>query len=123
MPSTANQVARWLKLPRPLPSAKLLDPHTNLQLGAHYLAHLLKKWNGSLPLALASYNAGSGAVQRWLAKFQGNSLDEFVEEIPIDETRNYVKRVLKSWATYRLIYGLALPTNLGPFPSKAASLD
>ncbi len=123
MPSTANQVARWLKLPSPMPSAKLLDPHTNLQLGAHYLARLLKKWNGSLPLALASYNAGSRAVQRWLTNFQGNSLDEFVEEIPIDETRNYVKRVLKSWATYRLLYGLTLPTNLGPFPSKAASLD
>lgn len=104
MPSTAQAVARKLKLGR-VSVAELRDPDLNVRLGTAYLGELLERWKGNPALATASYNAGPGAVARWLGERKDLELDEFVEEIPIEETRNYVKRVLGSFTTYRLTYG------------------
>jgi len=104
MPSTARAVARELKLKEPS-IASLRDPDLNVRLGTAYLGQLLKRWKGNPALAAASYNAGPGAVARWLADRGHLEMDEFVEEIPIEETRNYVKRVLDSFTTYRLAWG------------------
>ena len=57
------------------------------------------------PLAIAGYNAGEGAVERWLAERGDLAMDEFMESIPYDETRNYTKRVLASYFTYSWLYG------------------
>ncbi|HYG67962.1 MAG TPA: lytic transglycosylase domain-containing protein, partial [Anaeromyxobacteraceae bacterium] len=103
---TAQQVARRLKLPRPT-SATLMTPEVNIRIGARYLGDLLRQFDGSVALALAAYNAGGGAVSRWLGQRGDRDLDEFVEEIPIEETRGYVKRVLRSFAAYQLLYGEA----------------
>jgi soluble lytic murein transglycosylase len=103
MPSTARAVASSLKIRRPTP-AKLLDPELNIRLGAAHLGQLLKRYNGNASLALASYNAGSSAVDRWRAGKESQPLDAWVEEIPLSETRGYVKRVLRSYNTYRLLY-------------------
>lgn len=104
MPATAQAVATSLKLGRVSP-ASLRDPDLNVRLGSSYLGSLLKRWKGNPALASASYNAGPGAVARWLRDRGDLELDEFVEEIPIEETRNYVKRVLTSFSAYRLTYG------------------
>ena len=56
-------------------------------------------------LAVAAYNVGEGAVRGWLRERGAMPLDEFIEEIPVQETRGYVKRVLRSYAAYRLLYG------------------
>ncbi len=101
---TAQSVARSLKLPRPS-RADLMNASLNVRLGARYLGELLRRFDGSVALALAAYNAGPGAVTRWLAARTGLEVDEFVEEIPVEETRGYVKRVLRSYAAYRLLYG------------------
>ncbi len=101
---TARQVARSLKLKRPS-RADLATPAISIQLGARFLGDLIRRFEGSVALALAAYNAGGGAVGRWLADRADLELDEFVEEIPIEETRGYVKRVLRSYAAYRLLYG------------------
>jgi soluble lytic murein transglycosylase len=103
MPATAQQVARryGIRLAR----AKLADASVNIQLGSRYLGELVRRFDGQVALAVAAYNAGPGAVSRWLEKRPGLELDEFVEEIPIEETRGYVKRVLRSYAAYRLLYG------------------
>ena len=55
---------------------------------------------------MAAYNAGAGSVRKFLARYPGDELDEFIEEIPFEETRFYVKRVLGSMATYQMLYGV-----------------
>jgi soluble lytic murein transglycosylase len=104
MPATASQVAARLKLARPS-RGDLLRPELNIRLGARYLADLVRQQGGEVALALASYNAGANAVARWRAAAPGLPLDEFVEQIPVDETRNYVKKVLRSYAAYVTLYG------------------
>jgi soluble lytic murein transglycosylase len=90
---------------RPPTRDDLEVPAVSIRIGARYLGDLLGRFGGSIPLALASYNAGPGAVARWLAARGDLDVDEFVEEIPYEETRVYVKRVLRSFAAYRILYG------------------
>jgi soluble lytic murein transglycosylase len=101
---TAQEVARSLKLGK-VSKAKLTEPSLNIRLGSRYLGTLVRRFEGSVALALAAYNAGGGAVNRWLETRRDLEIDEFVEEIPVEETRGYVKRVLRSYAAYRLLYG------------------
>jgi soluble lytic murein transglycosylase len=101
---TAQQVAARLKLPRPS-RGDLMQPALNIRIGARYLADLVRHQDGEVALALASYNAGAAAVARWRVAMPGLPLDEFVEQIPVDETRNYVKKVLRSYAAYVTLYG------------------
>ena len=103
MPSTAKAVARRLKIPNVTPR-RLLEPELNLQIGSAYLGELVKRFDGTEEYALAGYNAGGGAVVRWRRDRPSLELDEWVEEIPIAETRGYVKRVLRSYNTYQLLY-------------------
>jgi soluble lytic murein transglycosylase len=102
MPSTARMVARKLKL-HGYQTARLLDPETNIQIGGTYLGELYARFQHPA-LALASYNAGPGAVSGWLRARGSLPLDAFVEEIPLDETRGYVKRCLRSFAAYQFLY-------------------
>ncbi|WNG37480.1 transglycosylase SLT domain-containing protein [Archangium minus] len=104
MPSTAQAVARQLKLKKVTTQA-LLDPDLNIKLGAHYLGSLVKRFSGHTPFAVGSYNAGPLAIDRWRADRPGMPLDAWVEEVPIAETRGYIKRVLRSYNTYQLLYG------------------
>ncbi len=104
MPATAAEVAGKLKLHRPS-FAALLEPDLNIRLGAKYLSDLLVRAKGVKQFALAGYNAGEGAVGRWRQQYGDDEVDTWVENIPIDETRNYVKRVLRSYNTYRMLYG------------------
>jgi soluble lytic murein transglycosylase len=103
MPATAKEVARRLRL-RGFTNSRLLDPDTNIRIGATYLGELLAKFQHPA-LALASYNAGPGAVSAWIKQRGALPLDAFVEEIPLDETRGYVKRCLRSFAAYQYLYG------------------
>ena len=103
MPATAAGVAMQLKLKRPSTS-QLLEPDLNIRLGARYLADLVKRLGGVAPHAIASYNAGESAVARWKSSRPEAPLDMWVEEIPLQETRGYVKRVLRSYNTYKLLY-------------------
>jgi soluble lytic murein transglycosylase len=104
MVRTAGESAKKLALPAPS-AHDLTDPRLNIRLGAHHLGDLMKRFGGSAALALAAYNAGEGNARAWWRSRAGMSLDEFVEEIPIQETRGYVKRVLRSYAAYRMLYG------------------
>jgi peptidoglycan lytic transglycosylase len=101
---TAQGVAKRLKLGR-VRQADLMKPPIAIRIGAAYFGGLLKRYEGSEALALAAYNVGDGPVKRWLEQRGGLPLDAFVEEIPVQETRGYVKRVLRSYATYRFLYG------------------
>ncbi|HEX8435869.1 transglycosylase SLT domain-containing protein [Archangium sp.] len=104
MPSTAQAVARQLKLKK-VTTQSLLEPDINIKLGAHYLGSLIKGFSGHTPFAVGGYNAGPNAINRWRAERPGMPLDAWVEEVPIAETRGYIKRVLRSYNTYQLLYG------------------
>ncbi len=84
-------------------SDRLYDPQTNIIFGVHYLNGLLGELNNPL-FVVAGYNAGPQAVKRWISKSNISDLDFFVEEIPYDETRNYVKRVFANYWTYLKLY-------------------
>ncbi|HEY7534428.1 MAG TPA: tetratricopeptide repeat protein, partial [Thermodesulfobacteriota bacterium] len=82
----------------------LYTPIINIQLGIAYFQEILEQYKGVVHLAIASYNAGPGNVARWVEKLRNLETDEFIEEIPYGETRNYVKRVLRSYGVYKAIY-------------------
>jgi soluble lytic murein transglycosylase len=66
---------------------------------------LIEQYGGNLAHAVAAYNAGPIAVNSWIALHRGREQDEFVELIPYQETRLYVKRVLRSYGEYRRLHG------------------
>jgi soluble lytic murein transglycosylase len=116
MPTTAAGVAAQLRLKYP-GQAALLEPGLNIQLGARYLSDLVIRAKGTKQYALAGYNAGEGSVARWRKEFGDEDLDAWVEQIPLQETRGYVKRVLRSYNTYKLLYAPGeLAQTQGPLP-------
>jgi soluble lytic murein transglycosylase len=82
---------------------QLFDPATNIRLGTRYLRKTLDKFGGVTEYALAAYNAGDGRVADWKAAGTYLGMDEFVESIPITETREYVEIILRNLATYKEI--------------------
>ena len=111
MPATASAVAKQLNVPL-VATSSLLEPQQNIRLGSAYLGSLQRRFAGNPAYAVASYNAGPGAVDRWLSRFPDAELDEWVEQIPVEETRLYVKRVLGSAAAYQMLYGTSALTTL-----------
>jgi peptidoglycan lytic transglycosylase len=79
---------------------QLYDPAYNVRLGCAYLRGLLKRFNGNVPEALAAYNAGPTRASQWVSDYSFRDPQEFVESIPFQETRVYVKAVLKDRAIY-----------------------
>ena len=91
--------------------ARLLnDPVYNMQMGAAELSNLFTGYNGSYILTFAGYNAGRGRVRQWIAAY-GDPRDpnvdpvDWVERIPISETRNYVERIMENLQVYRARFG------------------
>ncbi len=103
MPATAKLTAREKGDFNP---QRLTVPEYNIRLGTKHLNDLMKEHNGDVVYMAAAYNAGSGALERWKKSFKGLKKDEFIESIPYSETRDYVKKVYASAATYRQLYGL-----------------
>jgi soluble lytic murein transglycosylase len=95
MPTTARLMS---------PGGDLEDPGFNIELGTRFLAGLMREFNDPR-LALAAYNAGPTRVRQWLNSRRSDDIEAFVEQIPFDETRLYVKKVVLSWDEYRRIYG------------------
>lgn len=85
---------------------RLTIPEYNIKLGTRHFSDLMKSFNGEVIYSIAAYNAGSTAVNRWRKNTAGLKMDEFIENIPYQETRDYVKKVYASAATYRQLYGL-----------------
>jgi soluble lytic murein transglycosylase len=113
--------AKWMATGTSIPSdeASLKRPEVSVELGTRLLSKL-RATHGHPALAIGAYNGGGGAVERWVAARTTDELDLFVEQIPYDETRNYIKRVLSSQAAYAYLYDptalkepLGLPLRLG----------
>ena len=105
MPSTARQVSRQsgIKLKN---KYQLLDPYQNIEIGTAYLDQLLNRFDGNMVLATAAYNAGPRRAERWQPESQPMDGDIWIETIPINETRNYVKNIFTYQAIYRHNLGL-----------------
>jgi soluble lytic murein transglycosylase len=80
------------------------DPSYNVTLGSAYFQRMLNIWNGNVPLAVASYNAGSGNVGKWVRQYgdpRGQvDVIKWIEAIPFTETRGYVQRVIENSVVY-----------------------
>lgn len=103
MPDTAKAIVREKGQFNPM---RLTAPEFNIKVGTKHLRSLLKGYDGDAVYATAAYNAGASAVDRWRRNMKGLKKDEFIESIPYQETRDYVKKVYASAATYRQLYGL-----------------
>jgi soluble lytic murein transglycosylase len=103
MPATGRQLRQSAGV-GPVTAETLTDPVTNIKLGTRFLADVLNTYNGNTDLALIAYNAGPTRASRWrnLPEFGLDKL--FVERIPFDETRDYVKVVKLNAAIYRALY-------------------
>lgn len=124
MPGTAEETAGKLGVPYSQ-SRLTTDPAYNALLGSTYLKAQLERFNGSLILAAAAYNAGGGNANRWIRAY-GDPRDEnvdpivWIELIPLQETRTYVKRVLGNYLVYRARLGqdeLSITTALRKIPT------
>lgn len=103
IPPTAARVAKQLGLPAPTQD-KLFDPELNVALGTQYLKDLLQRYSHNWFKAIAAYNAGEAAVDRWEREIITDDIEEFVERIPYIETRGYVKLVLRNHRIYKRLY-------------------
>ena len=105
MPTTAQEV-----FPEVLRS-DLSQAEMNIRLGTRYLAKLMARFNGNIAYALAAYNAGPNAVDRWIKAngSQKRGLFEFIETIPYKETRDYVASIIRNYYWYAHTLGRDLP--------------
>jgi peptidoglycan lytic transglycosylase len=116
MPFTAQAVSKQIGTATSLVSLTS-DPAHNMRLGTEYLHQMLDRFDNSLPLAIAAYNAGPHRVDEWLVENGDPRIGpiemlDWLELIPINETRNYVQRVLENVVVYRAHRGEKSPTLL-----------
>jgi len=100
MPATARNVAKQQLGKKRSPNTRaLLEPDTNIELGSAYLKHLFDRLENSPVLATAAYNAGPNRVDKWLPP-RDLDADIWIDLVPFNETRRYLRRVL----AYMVIY-------------------
>ncbi|HET9226413.1 MAG TPA: transglycosylase SLT domain-containing protein [Thermoanaerobaculia bacterium] len=106
MPATAREMAD--RLDKSYGADGLYDPELSIELGAAYLAQLIKMFDGNVELAVASYNGGPNRILRmWNEAGPDPELDDFVENMDLDESRDYVKRIMVLADSYRQLYPAA----------------
>jgi soluble lytic murein transglycosylase len=103
MPGTAREQAD--KMGMSYDWARLTtEPSYNVALGSAYFQRLLNLWDGNVPLAVASYNAGAGNVRKWIDRYgdprRGKDVLQWIEQIPFTETKGYVQRVIENTVVY-----------------------
>ena len=103
MPATAKDVAKRKKI-KLNEKEEIFNPELNTQLGTLYLGRLSNQFKSELIYTAGGYNAGPHNMIKWINRWRGKSLDVFVEQIPFKETRNYVKRVYRTYKLYKQIY-------------------
>lgn len=113
IPQTGRNVARLIGI-RPYYTNKLHEPDVNIKMGCYYLSQLMKRFDNNTMLALAAYNGGPLRVKKWMNKWWSEvgsdiDIDEFVESIPLSETKRYVQKVMKSYYEYKRLYSIKQP--------------
>ncbi len=103
LPSVGTSLARRARV-SPFERVLLFQPDVNIRLGTMHLDAMLDQYP-SIEFALAAYNAGGSRVRRWRQKSGASDPELFIERIPYDETRDYVRILLRNRATYEMVYG------------------
>ncbi len=102
LPATSAKVAA--EMGEPFSGEQLFIPEVNVRLGARYIGALARKFKGNIGLAAGSFNAGPASMMRWCDRNGARPLDEFVELVTYEQTREYIKRVLQIYARYQYLY-------------------
>lgn len=112
LPSVSRQLAKQYSLPYK-EALDLYQPEINIPLGAFELKTLMKKYNSQFILAVSGYNANDSAIRGWLkTRFRDDPI-EFIEEVPYEETRAYIKLVMRNYVFYQRLLNAEMST---PFP-------
>ena len=82
----------------------IYNPRTNIEVGCAYLDFLVDLFEGETTTAVAAYNAGQGNVKKWLSDERYSLDGKTLEQIPFEETKNYVEKVLKRYEIYKKLY-------------------
>ena len=116
---TAKQIAKQLNRPT-FNNDMLFTPEINIQLGTWYMSDLMRQFGNNHALVAGAYNGGPYRIKKWLENVKPTpattsantfipsldvTVDEFIENIPIDETRRHIKKVMDSYYVYRQLYG------------------
>jgi soluble lytic murein transglycosylase len=102
IPETAAEIAADLGVTYSKPET-LFNAELNINFGTYYLRKLLNYFDNTLEYALAAYNAGPHRVNRWKKVDYGEEMDIFIENIEFQQTRNYVRRVMKNYMIYSVL--------------------
>lgn len=105
MPDTAVYIANLSGIK--YNEKEIFDPEYNISLGSKYYNYIKTNHHNNDLYVIASYNGGHGAVSKWINNFGTNNLDEFVEKIPYQETKEYVKQIYKNYWVYNILYNSA----------------
>ena len=103
MPATGKWIARHLNR-KAFSRRSLFNPLVSIRFGCWYLKYLFKDLAGDVFDVVAAYNGGQGNVKKWKRRYGGLEKQAFLEKIPFDETRRYVKKVMRSYLIYRRLY-------------------
>ncbi|MDP2806885.1 MAG: lytic transglycosylase domain-containing protein, partial [bacterium] len=103
MPQTGKHMARMSKVKK-FDTKTLYHPQVSIDYGTRFLSSMVKMFDGSLVKALAAYNAGPGRVREWMKPLKDKNDEDFLlQEIPLAETRNYVKVVMENYYIYKML--------------------
>lgn len=100
---TAEEISKELDM-QELTEEDLYDAETNIKIGTRYFATLLETYDNELNLAIIAYNAGMGNVDTWIAEGTINEHGTDIDNIPFNETKMYVKKILQNYDIYKEIY-------------------
>ncbi|MFN3927284.1 MAG: transglycosylase SLT domain-containing protein [Pseudanabaenaceae cyanobacterium] len=112
MPDTG----KWIADKRSIRRYSLTDPEDNINFGTWYLDYTHRTFNNNSLLAVASYNAGPGAIGRWVNQHGFRDPDEFIQKIPYPETRDYVPKVFGNYWNYLRLYSPVIQQRLKSLP-------
>ncbi|MBI4726130.1 transglycosylase SLT domain-containing protein [candidate division TA06 bacterium] len=103
MPKTGKHLARMSKVKK-FDTKALYHPQVSIDYGTRFLASMVKMFDGSLVKALVAYNAGPGRVREWMKPLKNKDDEDFLlQEIPLAETRKYVKVVMENYFVYKML--------------------
>ena len=105
MDSTAEEIAKKIEYDY-ITKEVLFQPEVNIMFGTKYFSELLSYYNNNINLALAAYNAGIGNVDKWIQNGIIKQDGSNIENIPFKETNNYVRKILRDYKIYQMLYGV-----------------
>jgi len=103
IPGTGKSIANELAI-KNYTNDILYDPETSIKMGTYYLKKQMDNFSQNYYFACGAYNGGPGAMKKWISKWGDMEIDEFIEYVPYDETRNYIKKVMASYFFYKTLF-------------------